>query len=83
MPSGSSMPSIVLHLLSGELVVVRLAQVFDEVSGIQTNPALTLALFYAHWLESFQGGVLCLGLEHSSHLASVLFYLALPQTAAA
>lgn len=83
MPSGSSMPSIVLHLLSGELVVVRLAQVLDEVSGTQTNPALTLALFCAHWLEPFQRQVLFLGPEHSSRPASVLFYLALPQTAAA
>lgn len=53
-PSGSSVSGTVSHPLPGGLVVVSLAQVFDEVSGTQTNPALPLALFWAQWLDPFQ-----------------------------
>lgn len=48
------MPGTVPQLLPEELVVVSLAQIFDEVSGAQTNPALTLALHCAHWLDFLQ-----------------------------
>lgn len=49
------MPGTVPQLLPEELMVVSLAQIFDEVSGAQTNPALTLALCCAHWLDPLQG----------------------------
>ena len=48
------MSDTVPHRLPGGLVVASLAQVFDEVSGAQTNPALPLALFWAQWLDLFQ-----------------------------
>lgn len=65
-PSGNSVAGIAPHPLTGELVVVLLAQIFEEVSGTPINPALTLTLLCAHRL-TLSRGVLGLGLEHSSH----------------
>ncbi|XP_068937423.1 aquaporin-2-like [Petaurus breviceps papuanus] len=84
-PSRGSVPGItpdpLQPALAGGLVVVALVQVWGEVSGAQTNPALTLALLCARRLDLLRGAAFILAQSTGAILASSIFYLVLPQTA--
>ncbi|XP_027710792.1 aquaporin-4-like [Vombatus ursinus] len=83
-PSRGSVPGItpdpLQPALAGGLVVVALVQVLGDVSGAQTNPALTLALLCARRLDLLRGTAFILAQSTGAILASSIFYLALPQT---